>query len=44
MASSRPGPELATALDRLMATPDTSALEIIALLRETLEVEAVRAA
>ncbi|WP_426037071.1 BLUF domain-containing protein [Brevundimonas sp. DC300-4] len=44
MASSRLGPESATALDRLMGTPDTSALEIIALLRETLEVEPVRAA
>ena len=37
MANSRLGPETATALDRLMKTPETSAPEIIALLRETLE-------
>lgn len=44
MVSSRLGPETATALDRLMATPETCALEIIALLRETLEVEPAHAA
>lgn len=37
MTSSRLGPETAPALERLMATPETSALEIIALLRKSLD-------
>lgn len=37
MASSRLGPETAPVLKRLMATPDISALEIIALLRDALD-------
>ena len=38
MASSRLGPETAPVLDRLMATPETAASEIVALLHEALEV------
>ncbi len=44
MASSRLGPETTPVLDRLMATPDTAALEIIALLRESLDAGQARAA
>ena len=44
MASSRLGPETAPALDRLMAAPEASATEIVALLRETLQTGEARAA
>ncbi|WP_309629182.1 BLUF domain-containing protein [Brevundimonas sp.] len=44
MASSRLGPETAPVLERLMATPDTSAAEIVALLHEALEIGQSRAA
>ena len=44
MASSRIGPETAPVLERLMATPDTSASEVVALLHEALEVGQSRAA
>jgi hypothetical protein len=44
MASSRIGPKTAPLLERLMATPDTSANEIVALLHEAIEVGAARAA
>lgn len=44
MASSRIGPETAPVLTRLMATPDTSANEIVALLHEALDVGQARAA
>lgn len=44
MASSRIGPETAPVLDRLMATPDASADQIVALLHEALERGQSRAA
>ena len=44
MASSRIGPETAPVLDRLMATPDASANQIVALLHEALEIGQPRAA
>ena len=44
MASSRIGPETAPVLERLMATPDAWANEIVALLHEALEVGQARAA
>ena len=44
MASSRIGPETAPVLERLMATPETSAGEIVALLSEAIEIGQARAA
>ncbi len=44
MASSRIGPDTAPVLERLMATPETSASEIVALLSEAIEVGQARAA
>ena len=44
MASSRIGPETAPVLERLMAAPDASANEIVALLHEALEVGQTRTA
>ena len=44
MASSRIGPEAGPVLDRLMATPEASAAEIVALLHEAIDVDQVCAA
>lgn len=44
MASSRIGPETAPVLERLMATPDSNADQIVGLLHEALEVGQSRAA
>ena len=43
-ASSRIGPEAAPVLDRLMATPDAAAADIVVLLHQAIDVEQARVA